>query len=85
MLHTMVARTLHGVVHSEVSLVLFSLCSASSSTPQDRVWGLGDRGRAPSMEFAAGKKTRRRRLLSWRMKKDKSHPFVDGWVVFARD
>ena len=56
MLHTVVARTLHSVVHSEVSLVLFSLCFASSSTPQDRVLGLGDRGRASPMAFAAGEK-----------------------------
>jgi hypothetical protein len=35
---------------------LFSLCFASSSTPQDRVLGLGDRGRASSMAFAAGEK-----------------------------
>jgi hypothetical protein len=36
-------------ISGEVPPVLFPLYSTSSSTPLDRVWGLGDQGHAPAM------------------------------------
>jgi hypothetical protein len=79
MLHTVVARTLHGVIQSEVSLVLFSLYSASSSTPQDRVWGLGA-GDVHQPWRSPWGKTIRRHLVGWGKKKVECRPFIDGWT-----